>query len=153
MFNKPIVERQEGFTQVCVWPGTIVGPDKVNDFVEFMKKEFGVRVQYLEEIKTLPSRTSSGEIVPGTGNRNDLLFAVHNDDVGDFSIPRLMAGIRWIEDALSRLNNTYMLYDPRISRYKSWDAEDSAKQILEARVAHAGVMASEQVESEGGLTD
>ena len=71
------VERRPEYSQVCVWPATIVGEAKVELFVEFMKKEFGVRVQYLEEIKTAPDM-KDGYPVEGTGNRNDLLFAVQN---------------------------------------------------------------------------
>ena len=108
------------FVQVCVWPGTLVGAaKKQKEFVDFMKKEFKVRVKYLEEIKTAPD-VKNGYSVAGTGGRNDLFFAVHNDDVGKFAIPRLQAGIRWLEDVLGNESDT-SLYPARVSEYQSWD--------------------------------
>lgn len=103
---------QEGFTQVCVWPATIVGKAKKKraEFVEWIAKEFGVRVQYLEEIKT--ARDESGP-----GGRNDLFY---NEDVGKFAVPRLAYGIRWIEDVFG--NHQGHLYPARVAEYKSWDA-------------------------------
>lgn len=107
--------RFKNYNQVCVWPGTVVGEDKIDDFVNFMFKEFKTRVQYLEEIKTFPDKGK-----PDTGNRNDLFFAVHDDDVGIFSIPRLEAGIRWIEDVLSSINYKNDIYPCRVFDYKTW---------------------------------
>jgi len=109
------VALQSGFSQVCVWPATVVGGKKKQaEFVKWIESNFdGVRVQYLEEIKTLRDDT-------GPGGRNDLLFAVHQDDVAKFAIPRLQYGIRWIEDVYG--NKQGHLYDARIAEYKSWDA-------------------------------
>jgi hypothetical protein len=107
--NVPLAE---GFQQVCVWPGTIIG-DKIDEFVQWGLDEFGVRFQYLEEIKTKRDET-------GPGGRNDVLFAIHNEDVGKFSIPRLQYGMRWIEDVYG--NNQGHLYPERVADYKCWDA-------------------------------
>jgi len=115
------VERPEEYQQVCVWPGTLVGAENVQAFVKFMDDDFGTRVLYLEEIETLPDE-ENGEPVPDTGGRNDLFFAVHNDDVGRFAVQRLMAGIRWIEDVLSEINYHSPIYPERVFGYKSWDA-------------------------------
>lgn len=112
------VKLNDGFEQVCVWPGTVVGFEKINDFVAFMAENFdGVRIQYLEEVKTKPDM-ENGSPVSGTGDRNDLLFAVHKGDVGKFAIPRLTVGIRWIEDIYG--NGHGDLYDKRIVQYMSW---------------------------------
>lgn len=91
------VARKEGFVQVCVWPGTLVGADNVADFEKFILDELGTRVQYLEEVQTAPDM-KNGFPVEGTGGRNDVLFAVHNDDVMKFAIPRFQYGMRWLED-------------------------------------------------------
>ena len=59
------IELQEGFIQVCVWPGTIVC-DKEHtskDFIKFMKDQFNTRIQYLEEITTNPDIDINGQIV------------------------------------------------------------------------------------------
>ena len=120
--EQKIVERKADFVQVCVWPGTLCGPDKVHEFEEYMAGEegFSVRVQYLEEVKTYPD-IKNGKIVHGTGGRNDLMFAVHKDDVGKFAVPRLMAGIRWIEDVYG--NGGGNLYPEYVRGYYSWDKD------------------------------
>ena len=81
-----------------------------------------VRVQYLEEIETLPDRDEDGVEDPDTGGRNDLLFAVHEDDVMEFAVPRLQIGIRWIEDAVGEWNNKngYIIYPERVKEYRIW---------------------------------
>ena len=84
---------EKEYKQLCVWPGTVVGEEKIKDFESFMKEEFDVRIKYEAEIKTNPT---PGEEV--SGGRNDLFFYVHNDDLSKFAIPRLKAGIRWWED-------------------------------------------------------
>ena len=114
------------FSQVCVWPGTVIGNDKIKEFVKFMKDEFGVRVKYLEEISTLPD-VKDGETVKGTGGRNDIFFSVHNDDISKFAVPRLRAGIRWIEDVLASVNGGLTedgkptIYPERVLEYKTWE--------------------------------
>jgi hypothetical protein len=107
-----MVVLKECFKQVCVWPGCIVG-EKVTEFESFMKENFGCRIQYLEEIKTFPGDG-------GEGGRNDLFFAVHNDDIGKFAVSRLQAGIRWIEDVLSTENYHDKIYPERVFKYKCW---------------------------------
>jgi len=109
------VKLKEHYTQVCVWPATIVGDDKIIEFESFMLDTFGARIQYLEEIKTFPDKDD-----PNTGDRNDVFFAVHDLDVGKFAIPRLQYGIRWIEDVLDKGNYKNKIYPQRVYKYKSW---------------------------------
>ena len=111
--------RQEGYSQVCVWPSCVVGSDKVEEFVKFMLDNLKVRVQYLEEIQTGPDMKEAYP-VEETGDRNDLFFAVHQEDIGHFAIPRLQMGIRWIEDVLSINNYRCAIYPERVHDYKSW---------------------------------
>lgn len=107
----------EGFTQVAVWPGTIVGASMVSEFEQFFLNEMKVRVQFLEEVQTLPDM-QEGEAVEGTGGRNDCFFAVHDEDTAQFAVPRLAMGIRWIEDVYG--NEEGGIYPARIEAYKSW---------------------------------
>jgi hypothetical protein len=86
----------ENFNQLCVWEGTIVGADQINDFEAFFLEDLGVRVKYSQEIETLPTPD-----VDDTGGRNDVFFYVHNEDVSKFAIKRLSLGVRWFEDVLS----------------------------------------------------
>ena len=109
--------KKEDYNQVCVWPATIVGEDKITEFEKFMLEQFKTRVQYLEEIKTLPDK---GKSIEESGGRNDVFFAVHDDDIGKFSVPRLEFGIRWIEDVLSKDNYKDKIYPSRVSKYKTW---------------------------------
>lgn len=107
------VPLQEGYSQVCVWPATIVGTSTRarRGFVRSMFRMFGIRVQYLEEIDTHPDKT-------GPGGRTDLFFAIHNEDVGKFGVNRLGCGIHWIEDVFK--NQQGHLYPERVAKYQSW---------------------------------
>lgn len=90
--GKKMGTRTREFSQVCVWESTLVGEGKkVDEFVEFIAEEFGTRAVYLEEVVTGPGDA-------GEGGRNDVFFAIHNDDVAKFAVPRMAYGIRWIED-------------------------------------------------------
>ena len=95
------------FKQLCVWPGTLVGIENIDDFEKFFMNEFGVRVKYLTEVETLPD-LENGKPIPDTGGRNDAFFYIHNDDIGEFSIPRLNIGIRWWEDVIKYNDNKHL---------------------------------------------
>lgn len=109
------------FTQVCVWPATLVAPDQVAAFEAFMLENFETRVKFLETIHTAPDM-QDGYPVEGTGGRADVFFAVHSADISKFAIPRLKAGIRWIEDVLdnemSRASGS--VYPARVHGYRTW---------------------------------
>lgn len=121
------VIRQDKFTQVCVWPGTLVN-GQIKEFVEFFQQDLNARIQYLEEVQTAPDLNRFGSPVEGTGGRNDVIFAVHEDDVGHFAVPRLRLGIRWIEDVLAPHNHSAHLYEARLHQYKCWDTEETAQE-------------------------
>ena len=119
---------KDGFSQVCIWPACIVvvddkpKEDKINEFEQLMLDQFKVRVQYLEEIKTKPDYDiEDNKIVEKTGNRNDLFFAVHDEDVNRFAVPRLTLGIRWIEDTLATGNYKCHIYPDRVFKYVTWN--------------------------------
>lgn len=120
---------KDGFSQVCVWPSCIVviddktKKDRINDFERFMLAQFKARVQYLEEIKTKSDYDKDNNIIEGTGDRNDLFFAVHDEDIGRFAVPRLTVGIRWIEDVLSNDNYKCHIYPDRVFKYVTWNEE------------------------------
>lgn len=115
------VTLKEGFVQVCVWPGTLVGKDNVADFEQFVLDELGTRVQYLEEVTTAPDMRN-GFPVEGTGGRNDVLFAVHNEDVMKFAVPRFQFGMRWLEDMYG--NGHGALYPERVAEYQCWETAE-----------------------------
>lgn len=72
------------------------------------KNEFGIECQYLEEVTTFPDRDENGNVVEDTGGRNDVFFAIKNDDnVPKFAIKRFEYGIRWAEDAVPQYKEIY----------------------------------------------
>jgi hypothetical protein len=108
------------FSQVVVWPAVIVGPDKITEFVAFCAEAFnGTRVQYLREIETKPDLNEFGSPVEDTGGRNDVLFAVHEDDIPKFAVPRLAYGMRWLDDVYG--NGQGHLYPEDVRELLSWD--------------------------------
>jgi len=115
------IPRRKNFSQVCVWEATVVGENKKEAFVAFMLEQFNTRVQFLEEVKTGPDRTSQGYVVEGTGDRNDTFFAVHDKDLSHFCLSRLEYGIRWLDDAISETNGGNRFYPERINDYRSWE--------------------------------
>ena len=111
---------EEGFTQVCVWPGTWVGKHeaKIKAFEEWVYKSFGgTRVKYLEEVLTKPDKDDSGNPIEGTGGRSDLFFKVHDDDIDKFAVPRLLAGVRWWEDVLDNEWSEHLYPDEIYTKY------------------------------------
>ena len=115
------VKRNKNYNQVCVWPGTLLPEEQIEQFVNHFS-ENGFRVQHLETIETSPDHDDSGFPVEGTGGRSDILFAIHDEDVMKFAIPRLRMGIRWIEDVLdneSRMTE-HSIYPERIKDYRTW---------------------------------
>ena len=88
------------YTQLCVWPGVELGKYTKAEFERFMLDEFDARIKYKCEVRTLPDLDHGGNLEPDTGDRADTFFYVHADDIAEFAIPRLQAGIRWWEDVI-----------------------------------------------------
>ena len=97
------------FNQLCVLEGTIMPEGGAKELETFFKDEMGVKVKFETEVKTLPNPDKNGNPIPMTGDRNDLFFYIHDDDIGKFAVPRLSMGIKWWEDVL--LNGNGILYD------------------------------------------
>jgi len=119
--NMGNVKQKEMYDQVCVWAGTTIKTEEADVFVKHFKNN-GWRVQFLETIITRPNTDAAGCDEADTGGRDDAFFAIHNDDLLKFSIPRLQMGIRWIEDVLdneSRMSD-HSIYPERVKRYRCW---------------------------------
>jgi hypothetical protein len=117
------VQKRENYNQVCVIHGLLVSDDEVKDFEEKIQEVFETRIQFLETIKTNPDLDNDGKPVKETGGRHDVFFAAHDDDVGKFAVPRLMNGIRWIEDVLAECNYKSPIYPKRVFDYCTWNKE------------------------------
>jgi len=100
------------YTQVCVWPGTIVEDDQHQEMVEWFKDEFDTGIQFLETIFTKPDRGDKN-----SGGRADVFFAIHKDDIGKMILPIRQIGARWIEDVLSKENYKDPIYPRRVFDY------------------------------------
>lgn len=116
----------ENFTQVVVWPGTVIQESEIADFEAFMMEEFGTRVKYIETIVTKPD---FGDTDKDAGGRHDVLFYIHSEDIPKFAIPRFSIGARWIEDVLDneiRINEEngtpkeYSIYPDHVKAYRTW---------------------------------
>ena len=118
--NNKNTSRVKGFNQVCVWPGTILPETHIAKFVKHFEL-MGVRIQHLETLRTRPDHDGKGNLVEGTGGRSDVLFAVHDEDVMKFAIPRIQMGIRWIEDVLdNEPADVPSIYPQRVVDYRTW---------------------------------
>ena len=104
----------ENFKQLCVWPGTIVGQEEIENFESFFKDEMGVRIKYAEEVLTNPN---PGETLEQSGGRNDLLFFIHDEDIDGFAVVRLSMGIRWWEDVVKYNDNSYLYSQEILNKY------------------------------------
>ena len=111
------VPRKEHYSQVCVWPDTYLDNDdepqdtRVQLFVDHMKQSYDIRIQFLEEFMT-----------SGDPPKFALIFAVHQEDLPKFAMPRLQLGIRWVEDATDPGNSGGFNYHERLCEYRSWKA-------------------------------
>ena len=98
----------ENYTQLCVWPGTVLGDSTPQELESFFLEEMKTRIKFHAEVKTLPDIDENGNAVTETGGRNDLFFYVHSEDIGNFAIPRLKMGIRWWEDVVGYNDNSHL---------------------------------------------
>ena len=98
----------ENYTQLCVWPGTVLGDSKPEELESFFLDEMKTRIKFHSEVQTLPDIDENGNPDPETGGRNDLFFYVHTDDVAAFAVPRLQMGIRWWEDVVGYNDNRHL---------------------------------------------
>ena len=132
--NETNVARPEGFHQVCVWPATVVGggEKELDSFTKWLKSEFGMRGFYLEDIITGANLDSEGCPVPGTGGRSDLFFAVHDEDIGKFTVKRLLYGIRWLGDALAPDRYKH-IYPERVFGYLTNDKKEEGEMVTKEK--------------------
>jgi hypothetical protein len=94
LMNNNITEPK--FEQVCVWPFTLCPPEEASALEQFFTDKFGVRVRYIGENKVNDKQT-------------DTLFYIASEDIPKFAVPRLGAGIRWLEDVMNN-DETMMGY-------------------------------------------
>lgn len=98
----------QNYTQLCVWPGTVLGDSSKEDLEKFFMDEMSTRIKYKCEVITKPDVCENGHEVPETGGRNDLFFYVHSEDIAKFAVPRLNMGIRWWEDVVKYNDNRHL---------------------------------------------
>ncbi len=105
----------KNYKQLCVLPATLQ-PNDINEFEEFFKENFGVKVKFAEQTYTLPDPGKEDT----TGGRSDLLFYIHDMDIHRFAVPRLRMNIRLWEDVFYN-DQEYLYSEEILSKYpKTW---------------------------------
>lgn len=118
-------EIPKDFKQVAILEGVIIKENEAQVFEQFFQDKFGIKIKYLETVETLPDKNEKGEPVEGTGGRKDVFFAIHNDDVMKFAVPRFKIGARWLEDAVANINNPNgIIYPKHVLEYVTWNKEN-----------------------------
>lgn len=110
-------ETMSEYTQLCVWPGTVLGDATPADLESFFLTEMNTRIRFHTEVQTQPDTDESGNLVPNTGGRNDMFFYVHDEDIAEFSVPRLKMGIRWWEDVVGYNDNGHLYPEEFLTRH------------------------------------
>lgn len=104
------------FTQVVVWPHTLLGEGNTEaDFQKFITENFDARIKLIGEHRI-------------SGDRTDLLFFIHSEDIPKFAVARLSWGMRWLEDVMANDGS----YRPPLDIAPTWN-EDA---ITEAQNKH-----------------
>lgn len=109
--NTPI---EEDFNQVLIWPGTHL-EGRIESFVQFVKEEFDARIQYLETYETSPVRSFNGSPIEWTGGRQDIVFALHKEDLGKFTLKWRSHGVQEIEFIMN--DDVDEVYPDRFRKY------------------------------------
>ena len=110
--------KNNNFTQLCVWQGVLLDGLTTQEFENYMFDNFGTRIKFEAEIKTLPDLDNNGKPIPDTGGRNDVFFYAHAEDIGKFAVPRLQAGIRWWEDVVKYNDNSHLYPKDILDKYE-----------------------------------
>lgn len=93
---------KEHFIQVFVWCNVKLAPDTPVDFENYMaKNNNGTRIQFMEEINT--------------EDRNDILFAVHTDDLSKFYAIAKPESIVRLDDIA--FDEAFSCYPSRLEEY------------------------------------
>jgi len=93
--------------QKCVIQGLLIKPDEAKGFEKWFEDEWGYRIEYVTQYKTLPD-TENGYDVEGTGGRSDIIFYLHKDDVLKMVVERIRVfkgDIKWWEDHFDNNHN------------------------------------------------
>jgi hypothetical protein len=103
------------YTQVVVWPHTVLGDNTEEDFTKYMTETFKAKVKLIGEHRI-------------TKDRTDLLFYINSEDIPKFAVARLTWGMRWLEDVMANDGS----YTPPEGIAPTWN-EDA---IIEAKSKH-----------------
>lgn len=109
------------FSQIVVWEACLLPTEQFAEFEEFILHTLKTRAKVVRVVFTKPDVDKYGTKVPETGGRSDVLFAVHEEDIGHFAVARLQYGMRWLDDVY--LNGGSYLYDADVRELVSWNNE------------------------------
>jgi hypothetical protein len=131
--NGNVIFDKNVYKQVAVWEATIINEDQIDEFEQFIMENLNAKILFLEVCLTKPDFGNGIEVI-GTGCRSDIFFAidVKNSDFNYFATQRFAYGIRWIEDAFSKINgyDKNPIHEERLLAYRTWDADESIQSIM-----------------------
>lgn len=110
------------FEQAVLWPGVTGAAEDPEGLVAYLEEQFPTcRFKFIGQYLTLPNRID-GVDVPGSGGRSDVVFAIHQDDIGKFAVPRFEYGMRWVDDVIlnEKFKGEETIYCEEIHALMSW---------------------------------
>src|SRR5699024_7830006 len=106
----------------CVWPGAVLPLGESGKYlVRYFKENYDVRIEYLEQAKTLPSY---GE----NGGRIDQIFNVYLDSIEKFKKIKDKIGEEYAKDIIHAVNHHLYIKIIKLSYFKRFEEE-----LLKAR--------------------
>jgi hypothetical protein len=112
-----------GYDNKFIWAGVTLDNVSVEEekhiFERFILNMLNIRVKLLEIITTIPGYMESGHMVH-EGNRTDILFSVHNDDMKSFE--EYLGVLNMIPD------NLVVEWDKAVSYFGKYAYEDKVLQ-------------------------
>lgn len=84
------------YSQLVIWPSTILGQKSCKDFEDFILEKFNTRVKCMGEWD------------------NSIFFYIHDEDLLSFSLKKVHTDIKWVneEGEVDERSKEYTLFPP-----------------------------------------
>ena len=93
---------------LVVWPGTVVVKSDIPDIMKFFQSTFGIEIDIVGCVTTLPDKDEMGFDIKDSGGRHDFFFYVKHADMNKFALKRFAFQMRWWQDVY--FNNSEHIY-------------------------------------------
>jgi len=114
------IVRQPNFNKVAVLNAVIdkKGDESADIIAFFVDYCDNLRIQFLESIKTKQEKNRQNVVVASSGNRNDVFFAIHDDDLAKFASFAVLHKAVLIETVITTMKSKGQdLYPTRVEKY------------------------------------